>query len=125
MENLAKLVRRVSVCMVLVAFAILLLPMSHLKAGDLSNCKITGVGVGDFNGWYLQCDGGTRTVNGTCGPSKPEQFAMRWDTTGSRETYTLALTLWLSGASVRVIGTGTCTIISGREDIRGLERQGM
>jgi hypothetical protein len=101
-------------------------PTSPAAAGDQTSCVISGVGAFTTTaGWYLQCDGGTRTGVPACS-TIANQWAKSWTDAGSREIYALAISLWLSGIPVRVNGTGSCDNLFGsRETLNGLERQGM
>lgn len=125
MQSLAKVIRLVSFIMILVAFVFLSFPVNHVEAGDQFNCRVSGVGVfNNMNGWYLQCDGGTRSGAPSCATVQ-NQWGMSWSTPGSKEAYTLAITAWLSGNNVRINGINSCTVIPDRETINGLERHGM
>lgn len=93
------------------------------SAGDLSDCKITGVGVFS-SGWYLQCDGGTRSGSPAC-VTIPRQWSQSWIFPGSKQMYALALTHQTTGINTRLSGDGTCSFSAGRENITLIERSGM
>lgn len=99
---------------------------NHAWAGDQFNCVVSGVGtLGDASGWYLQCDGGNRSNAPTCA-TRTDQWAMSWSgRTDSKETYSLALAVWMAGKPVRISGLGVCDVLSTRETIRTMEGQGM
>ncbi len=121
----SKIIAHVNVHALLVTFGILVLPGTEPKAGDQYDCKISGVGVfAGINGWYLQCDGGTRVGAPACATAQ-NQWAMPWSASGSKEAYALAMVAWLSGANVRLNGNNSCTLLSNRETLNGLERSGM
>mgnify|MGYP007007729896 CR=1 FL=1 len=95
-------------------------------AGDQFGCKVAGVGVFS-KGWYLQCEGGTRSNPPPCA-SVPTQWAMSWGHSQSKAFYTLALTHSVTGVPVRLSGGGgqvTCDVLGNREDITVIEKSGM
>lgn len=104
-------------------FVSLLILSGSGLCGDQFDCRITGVGTFS-SGWYLQCEGGSRVAAPACA-TQPNQHAMLWTAPASKETYSLALALWLSNKNARVNGTGSCTVMSNRETLSALERQGM
>lgn len=107
---------------VFLCFAILF-SSEGARAGDQRDCQISGIGVFG-SGWYLQCDGGSRTGLPGC-VNQQSQWAMSWSSPVSKQFYALAISYQALKVPVRLNGLSTCEVFSGRETINALEKNGL
>lgn len=87
--------------------SILLVLSGQLNAGSVrENCTIAGIRTDPSGSVFLRCIGGT---TGTPACNSQEIYYLDMNESGAKNVLSLAMTVYVTGDPVRLIGSGVCT----------------